>query len=455
MKIILSSRRHHYLARLSTFLITMVLIAGMAGCCQPPPSETVEIQNWYELDAIRNNLVGSYVLIENLDDTTDGYDQLVGDTADGKGWQPIGTEGNAFKGTFNGTGHTISGLFIDRPDEDEVGLFGRVQQGLVRNVGLVSINVTGKKFVGALAGYSWKGTIDSDIRPPNSMTYSRGSVTGEENVGGLVGNNYDGTVNQCESSADVFHASSALDEDRWRTGGLVGLNSGTVLNCDYNGVVYGDRQVGGLVGLNQNILLIRGQVEDCGGAYSVNGNVEVGGVAGRNMGSIRRASFTGDVNGIMVGYGLVALNEDATENAYDSDTASPGSYVGGVVGVNGGSVEDCSAEGTVEGYQYVGGLAGANEGTVANSSADSKVAGDSNVGGLVGDNQGTLDSCTSCGNVTGHSNTGCLVGHNTGTVHNSDSSSWVTGTSDGGDLVGWNEGVILGLVTFHCFLAFW
>jgi hypothetical protein len=455
MKITLSSRRRLYVPTLGIFLITMVLIAGMAGCGQTPPSQTVEIQNWYDLDAVRNNLVGSYVLIENLDDTTDGYDQLVGDTADGKGWQPIGTEGNAFKGIFNGTGHTISGLFIDRPDEDEVGLFGRVQQGLVRNVGLVSINVTGKKFVGALAGYSWKGTIDSDIRPPNSMTYSRGSVTGEENVGGLVGNNYDGTVNQCESSADVFHASSALDEDRWRTGGLVGLNSGTVLNCDYNGVVYGDRQVGGLVGLNQNILLIRGQVEDCGGAYSVNGNVEVGGVAGRNMGSIRRASFKGDVNGIMVGYGLVALNEDATENTYDSDTASPGSYVGGVVGVNGGSVEDCSAEGTVEGYQYVGGLAGANEGTVANCSADSKVAGDSNVGGLVGDNQGTLDSCTSCGNVTGHSNTGCLVGHNTGSVHNSDSSSWVTGTSDGGDLVGWNEGVILGLVTFHCFLAFW
>ena len=455
MKITLSSRRHHYVARLSIFLITMVLIAGMAGCGETPPSQTVDIQNWYDLDAVRNNLVGSYVLMENLDDTTDGYDQLVGETADGKGWQPIGTEGNAFTGTFYGTGHTISDLFIDRPDEDEVGLFGRVQEGLVRNVGLVSVNVTGKKFVGALVGYSWRGTIDSDIRPPNSMTYSRGSVTGEENVGGLVGNNYDGTVNQCESSADVFHASSAPDEDRWRTGGVVGLNSGTVLNCDYNGVVNGDRQVGGLVGLNENLLIIRGHVEDCGGAYSVNGNFEVGGVAGRNMGNIRRASFIGDVNGIMIGDGLVALNEDATGNTYSSDTALPGSYVGGVVGVNGGTVEDCSAEATVEGYQYVGGLAGANEGTVENCSADSKVAGDSNVGGLVGDNQGTLDNCSSCGEVTGDSNTGCLVGHNTGTVNDSESTSWVTGTSDGGDLVGWDEGVISGLVPFYYFLAFW
>jgi hypothetical protein len=449
MKIILSSRKHHYLAIVCIFLITLALIAGTVSCScggggGGGGGDVVEIQNWYDLDAIRNNLVGSYVLMEDLDDTTDGYDELVGDTVDNKGWQPIGTEGNAFKGTFDGNGHTISDLFIARPDEDEVGLFGRVQEGVIENIGLVSVNVTGKKYVGALVGYSWKGTIDSDIRPPNSMTYSRGSVTGEENVGGLVGNNYDGTVNQCESSAEVFHASSAPNGDRWRTGGLVGLNSGTVLHCDYNGEVNGDRQVGGLVGLNEALLTIRGQVEDCGGQYSVNGNLEVGGVAGRNMGNIRRASFTGDVNGIMIGDGLVALNEDATENAYSSDTALPGSYVGGVVGVNGGTVEDCSAEATVEGYQYVGGLAGANEGTVENCSADSKVTGDSNVGGLIGENQGTLDNCSSCGEVTGDSNTGCLVGHNTGTVSNSDSTSWVTGTSDGGDLVGRNEGVISG-----------
>jgi hypothetical protein len=444
MKTLLSLRRPYYVTRLRIFLITMILIAGMASCCQPPPSQTVEIQNWYDLDAVRNNLVGNYVLMEDLDDTTDGYDELVGETVDNKGWQPIGAEGNAFKGTFDGNGHTISDLFIDRPDEEEVGLFGRIQEGLVKNVGLESVDVTGKRFVGALVGYSWKGTLDSDIRPPGSKTYSRGIVTGEENVGGLVGNNYDGTVNQCESSVEVFVASSAPDEYRLRTGGLVGLNSGTVLNCDYNGEVNGDRQVGGLVGMNERLVTIVGHVEDCGGEYSVNGNSQVGGVAGLNAGNIRRSSFKGDVNGIMIGDGLVALNEGATVNAYSSDTELPGSYIGGVVGVNEGTVEDCSAEATVEGYQYVGGLAGANEGTVENCSADSKVAGDSNIGGLVGENQGTLDNCSSCGEVTGESNTGCLVGHNTGTVNNSGSTSWVTGTSDGGDLVGWNEGVISG-----------
>jgi hypothetical protein len=440
MKILHNSRKHYYLAIVSTFLITLAFIAGTVSCsCNGGgggDGDVVEIQTWHDLDAVRNNLEGSYVLMENLDDTTDGYDELVGDTVDGKGWQPIGAEGNAFKGEFDGNGHTISDLFIDRPDEEEVGLFGRIQEGVIENVGLVSVDVTGKKYVGALVGYSWKGTVDSDIRPPGSNTYSRGSVTGEENVGGLVGNNYDGTVNQCESSVEVFLASSAPDEDRWRTGGLVGLNSGTVLHCDYNGVVNGDRQVGGLVGLNEDLVTIVGHVEDCGGEYSVNGNLEVGGVAGRNMGDIRRSSFTGEVNGIMIGDGLVALNEGFNVNAYSPDTEIPGSYVGGVVGVNEGTVEDCSAEATVEGYQYVGGLAGANDGTVEDCSADSKVTGESNVGGLVGANGGTLDNCSSSGDVTGDVDVGRLVGYNTGTVSNSDSTSWVTGTSDGGDLIG-------------------
>jgi uncharacterized repeat protein (TIGR02543 family) len=438
MKKILSSRKHQYMAGVSIFLITLAFIAGTISCScgGSGDGDIVEIQDWYDLDAVRNNLVDSYILMENLDEATNGYDDLVGDTVDGKGWQPIGTEGNAFKGTFDGNGHTISDLFIDRPDEDEVGLFGRVQEGVIENVGLVSVDVTGRKYVGALVGYSWKGTVDSDIRPPGSKTYSHGIVTGEENVGGLVGNNYDGTVNQCESSVEVFLASSAPDEGRWRTGGLVGLNSGTVLHCDYNGVVNGDRQVGGLVGLNENLVTIVGHVEDCGGQYSVNGNLEVGGVAGRNMGDIRRASFTGDVNGIMIGDGVVVLNEGFSGNTYSSDTVLQGSYIGGVVGVNGGTVEDCSAEATVEGYQYVGGLAGANNGTVEKCSADSKVTGNLNVGGLVGANGGTLDNCSSSGDVTGDSNTGCLVGYNTGTVSNSDSTSWVTGTPDGGDLIG-------------------
>jgi hypothetical protein len=269
-----------------------------------------EIRDWYDLDAIRDNLGGSCVLMDDLDSTTAGYDELVGETVDGKGWQPIGAEGNAFKGEFDGNGHMISDLFIDRPEEDEVGLFGRVQEGLIENLGLVNVYVTGKKYVGALVGYSWKGTLDSDIRPPGSNTYSSGIVTGEENVGGLVGNNYDGIVNQCESSAEVFHASSTPDEDCWRAGGLVGLNSGTVLHCDYNGVVNGDHQVGGLVGLNE------GTVENSSFSYSVVGVDQVGGLVGYNSGTVINSYSSGSVTGDQAVGCLVGLNTGTLTNCY-------------------------------------------------------------------------------------------------------------------------------------------
>jgi hypothetical protein len=185
--------------------------------------------------------------------------------------------------------------------------------------------------------------------------------------------------------------------------------------------VNGDRQVGGLVGLNEDLLTIVGHVEDCGGEYSVSGNLEVGGVAGRNMGNIRRSSFTGEVNGIMIGDGVIELNEGATGNAYSSDMTLQGSYVGGVVGVNEGAVEDCSAEATVEGYKYVGGLAGANGGNVS--------------------------SCISGGSVTGKDYVGGLVGYNAkeGTVSNSDSAANVEGTGIYiSDLIGRDESVISG-----------
>ena len=65
--------------RLSIFLITLALIAGMIGCdgdggYNPPPTQNLEIRTWYDLDAVRGNLTGSYVLMNNLDSATPGYD---------------------------------------------------------------------------------------------------------------------------------------------------------------------------------------------------------------------------------------------------------------------------------------------------------------------------------------------------------------------------------------------
>jgi len=119
------------------FLITVALIAGMAGYVARHP---IEIWDWYDLNAIRDNLGGRHHLMNDLDSTTAGYEELASSTAnEGKGWEPIGTalfdqfdddepydQSDPFTGTFEGQGYEIRDLFINRPDEEYVGLFGNV-----------------------------------------------------------------------------------------------------------------------------------------------------------------------------------------------------------------------------------------------------------------------------------------------------------------------------------------
>ena len=96
MKIAFGSRRDRHLTRSSIFLLVVALVVGMVGyggsCVVNLPSGDIEIHDWYDLDDVRDNLTGHHTLMNDLDSTTAGYDELAGPTAnDGKGWQPIGT----------------------------------------------------------------------------------------------------------------------------------------------------------------------------------------------------------------------------------------------------------------------------------------------------------------------------------------------------------------------------
>jgi len=238
MKTILSSWRDHYLARVSIFLITVALIAGMAGFDGISggdtllPSQNLEIRDWYDLDNVRDNLAGNHTLINDLDSTTAGYEELASPTANqGKGWEPIGFFSYVYPsdgfgcgttgvmrcgltGSFDGQGYEIRDLYINRPDESDVGLFGLVNEGgVIKNVGVVRATVTGGEAVGCLVG-------DNDGTVSNS--YCSGNVTGDATVGGLVGHNGVGTVSNSYSTGTVTGNSSV--------GGLVGHNWGTVSN---------------------------------------------------------------------------------------------------------------------------------------------------------------------------------------------------------------------------------
>jgi hypothetical protein len=204
--------------------------------------ESMEIWDWYDLAAIRDNLCWNYTLMNDLDSSTPGYQELAGPMANGgRGWRPIGSSGGElnlpFKGTFDGQGYEIHDLFIDGGAPSpffELGLFG-LSGGVIKNMGVVNATVIGvdASCVGGLVGDNC-GTV--------SNSYSTGNVSGDADygcVGGLIGQN-SGTVSDSYSAASVTGIRNV--------GGLVGVNfQGTVNNCYSNGNVNGEDCVGGLV----------------------------------------------------------------------------------------------------------------------------------------------------------------------------------------------------------------
>ena len=224
------------------------------------------------------------------------------------GWLPIGNSANAFIGTFQGNGFTISNLYISRLDSDNVGLFGSVgTDGRIYGAKLRSVSVIGGSRVGGLAGYN-AGAINR-----SSVT---GTVVGGMDVGGLVGHNT-GSVANSSSTADVTGTG-----ERGYVGGLVGSNVGGTLDRVHStGEVRAENNPGGLAGINTDGTIIAsfssGNVHGyCGGGglvYSndggkitasyASGDVRSsyrcgsGGLARYNDGSITASYATGDVIG--------------------------------------------------------------------------------------------------------------------------------------------------------------
>ena len=146
-------------------------------------------------------------------------------------------DGTAFTGVFDGNNHKIIGLTIDEagPGYDYMGLFGYIDEGEVKNLGLEGGSIRcGDGVVGGLVAWNEGYVLNC---------YSTGDVSGGgDGVGGLVGVNYSGIVSNCYSTGDV----NGVDY----VGGLVAWNYGNILNCYSTGDVDGTYDVGGLVGEN-------------------------------------------------------------------------------------------------------------------------------------------------------------------------------------------------------------
>ena len=195
----------------------------------------------------------------------------------GKDWTPIGTDyDNSYKGTFDGGGHTITGLTFTTNDEF-AGLFGWLNRtGTVKNVVMEGVQITSNQIyggsIGGVVGYSW-GTIEN--------CSVSGSVSGTNCVGGVVGSQKAGSITGCSSSAIV--------KGTRYVGGVAGEKWGTMTACYATGNVTleinspQDLSGGGVVGLNGGSTVLAcyatGNVNSKG---SNTGNVHIGGLFGDN-----------------------------------------------------------------------------------------------------------------------------------------------------------------------------
>ncbi|MDF3163788.1 YDG domain-containing protein [Pseudomonas proteolytica] len=349
-----------------------------------------------DLQGINGALSGNFVLGSNINAAATAT------WNGGKGFDSLGTvAGGEFTGTFDGLGHSISNLSMNRTTTD-AGLFGAVSAtGAVRNVGLtnVSIALTGTLVdvfpsiyaVGALVGYN-RGWVDN--------SYASGAVTGTDYV---------------------------------QLGGLVGTNTGIVSNSHTAGTVTSTNYAGaaGLVSLNTDTGIVRNSYSTAN-VIGLRG-AGLGGLVVRNEGRIENSSATGNVTSTtnaQYNGGLVSANRatGVITNSYATGNVTGGGTAGGLVGNNssGGQITNSYATGNVGingvgSGAYNGGLVGANRGSLSNVYSTGSVTGaltnTANNGGLVGLNAGgTVVNAYSVGKVTGSASGGLIGRHSGGSV---------------------------------------
>lgn len=193
-------------------------------------------------------------------------------------WTPIGTASNPYTGNFDGTGHTISGIYINT-SEDYQGLFGYIGiGGTVKDLGIEKSRIKGGNNVGGIAGYSI-GSIED--------CYNTGSISGGSNVGGIVGN-----------SSDVS-----------------GISGGGVTGCHNDGTVIGSgSNIGGILGNGAR----NSAISKCynTGSVSSSGKGPVAGIAGGIVFGTSNCYNTGTISGEEA-YGITAGNLSGVWNSYN------------------------------------------------------------------------------------------------------------------------------------------
>lgn len=249
-----------------------------------------------DLNNIRNNLYGKYILMADID------------LSSITNWVPIGTSSSSFRGTFDGNGHVIKNLNIDKTS-NYTGLFGYTSGAKIQNLGLENVNVKGSDYTGGLVGYSNNTNIYN--------CYVSGSVQGNEYTGMLVG--------YFESGYIAFtHTSGNVESSGTSTGGSVGEFSSGMIEKSFsevnvkttfvypNGVLWAE-YIGGLIGV-----LSSGTVANCYSTGSLTGRHE-GGLVGYGNSYKIKNSYTTSGNSII---GRTSSNSSSMTDCYANTNPS-------------------------------------------------------------------------------------------------------------------------------------
>ena len=336
------------------------------------------ISNLTELNWIRNAPKEDYRLIDDINATeTRNWNN-------GKGWKPVGEENYEFYGSFDGQNHRVINLTMNRPDEEYVSMFGITgSDAVIEKLKILNFSLDGGDNSGSLVGQN-HGKV-KNVKAIGTARFNEG------NSGGLIGSNTKGEVLDSHTIIDI-EGESEYDE-LTRIGGLIGyLRDGSIKNSSSDGSIdVKGSLVGGLVGYSFS----SPSIVNSNSSASIYAVQNVGGLVGYNdHGDIRKSYSSGEVSGDKEIGGLVGNNNEIIKNSYSSSNVEGNRSVGGLVGYNNdeGDIENSYSVGEVTGDQYAGGLVGWDVGTVEESFWNTESSGLDTSDAGKGKNTGEMNS---------------------------------------------------------------
>ncbi|WP_282037494.1 GLUG motif-containing protein [Saccharicrinis aurantiacus] len=442
------------------YVFTVTLVEDFSAKGEGTAEMPYEITNLSELEQLTklSSLWDKHFVLMNDIDASATKDWNVGDhdrdiqTPEiAMGYSPIGdTEdvGNRgripFSGTFDGQGYTISGLYVYRPNDAYIGLFGCIKGATIKNLTLEDADITGNGYSSALVGSSYlnKEKDELFISTIDNCNVIQSKISGGGYTAGIIGYAY--YLNILNSSVQDVDLTSGP-----YSGGLVGdlLSDATVKNCYSTGSVtgYGDN-VGGLVGRCYS----RSSVMDSYSECTVLGTQYVGGLVGYQgafalikdcyaTGATESRSLNGCVGGFVGGINIATISDCMASG----DVTSLDLYAGGFLGYSDGAsntiIEKCYATGNVYGRRFLGGFAGICQATISYSYSTGTVDGsveegyehsemDVQFGGFTARNgyNCNITNCFTLSDVTGYILVGGFVGVNAGYIGNCYSANVIT-----------------------------